>query len=162
MKIVNLRALQITIVVLLLSTISLVLANSMSFGLLKKTKKTEENNSNQMNIEKPKNYGDNNEAKEKNVYYEGWVKYLHYSESDKGIRKAFFKNTYFSQQERNPNMKKYKGKDKVYNSYSYIDKTFYFYSIKFSLKRKLNYYSIIPNSKSPLNYISMLLYMETL
>ncbi len=82
----------------------------MSFGLLKKTniKVGEES------YDKPNKLYQFNEAPKKSVYFEGWIKYLHYTEVEQGKPKAFFKNTYFSNQEKNPKYKKFNKNDKVH------------------------------------------------
>lgn len=114
MKIVNSKIIQILLVLFIFSSISLILTSSMSFGLLKKTnKKNDAHIPKSTNIEKSKKYIEYNDSQKKNVYFEGWIKYLHYTESEKTKPKAFFKNINFAHQEKNPNMKKFKGKDKV-------------------------------------------------
>ena len=110
MKIVKLRNLlkAISLYIVLLS-ITIVFSDQMSFGLLKKTnKKGSEENS-----EKPNKLFQYNEAPNKSVYFEGWIKYLHYTENEKDKPKAFFKNTYFQLQEKNPKYKIFNKNDKV-------------------------------------------------
>ncbi len=111
MKIVKFRNLlkAISLYIVLLS-ITFVFTNQMSFGLLKKTnKKAGEESA----AEKPKKLYQYNEAPNKSVYFEGWIKYLHYTENEKGKPKAFFKNTYFNVQEKNPKYKNFNKNDKV-------------------------------------------------
>ena len=112
MKIVKLKHLLSTIFLFVFYlSITLVLTNSMSFGLLKKTNKK----SIEDNKAKSNKFVQYNEAPNKSVYFEGWIKYLHYTESEKDKPKAFFKNTYFAEQEKNPNFKGFNKNDKVKN-----------------------------------------------
>jgi len=110
MKIVNLKNMQKTLCFFVFYlSISFVFTNSMSFGLLKKTHR----NKNEENKEKSKNYIQYKEALNKAVYFEGWIKYLHYSDRDKDKSKAFFKNTNFAKQERNQHSRNNHKNDKV-------------------------------------------------
>lgn len=117
MKIVNLRNLlkAISLYIILLS-ITFVFTNQMSFGLLKKTNKK----GSEENTDKPKKLYQYNEAPNKSVYFEGWIKYLHYTENEKDKPKAFFKNTYFNVQEKNPKYKNFKKNDKVFKKYKFF------------------------------------------
>jgi len=111
MKIVKFQNLlkAISLYIVLLS-ITFVFTNQMSFGLLKKTYKKGSEESD----DKPKKLYKYNEAPNKSVYFEGWIKYLHYTENEKDKPKAFFKNTNFNFQEKNPKYKNFNKNDKVY------------------------------------------------
>lgn len=109
MKIVNLRNTLRTISLLIFFLcITFVLTNSMSFGLLKKENKINK----EENAVIFKSYSRINELG-KSVFFEGWIKYLHYNESEKNKSKAFFRNSLFKLQQSNPKMKNFEKNDKV-------------------------------------------------
>ena len=111
MKIVKFRNLLKTIrIYIILLLIAFVFTNHMSFGLLKKTNKRVEENEDKQNKLYQYNKVPNN-----SVYFEGWIKYLHYTENEKDKPKAFFKNTNFKIQEQNPKNKNLDKNDKVIN-----------------------------------------------
>jgi hypothetical protein len=79
----------------------------MSFGILKKEGKVNEEEKNE-NINRNSKI---NEQGKKSGFFEGWIKYLHYNEADK--LRAFFMNSFFIQQMKNPQIKNLDKKDKV-------------------------------------------------
>lgn len=110
MKIINLRnVLTITSLFIFFLCITFVLSNSMSFGLLKKESKIKKEEIADTKI----SYSNNNESANKSVFFEGWIKYLHYNEAEKNKSKAFYKNLFFKQQNANPQIKNNDIKDKV-------------------------------------------------
>lgn len=129
MKIVKFRNLlkALSLFIVLIS-ITFVFSNSMSFGLLKKTNK----NRREENSDKPNKLYHYNEAPNKSVYYEGWIKYLHYTEKEKDKAKAFFKNSNYHSQEKNPKYKNLNKNDKVFIDYD--TSLIYYNFLKFYLK----------------------------
>jgi len=110
MKIVKIKGLLIAVFMFVFyNTIEFTSSNSMSFGLLKKNNKKFEDNKNDS-----KQIFTHNQISDKSVYFEGWIKYLHYSENEKDKPKAFFKNSFFAEQERNPNLTNMIKLDKVF------------------------------------------------
>jgi hypothetical protein len=89
MKIVNLLIANILFVIAFEYTMS----SSIGIGALKKGKYTKKL---RKGIE-----GDNKGIKDvpdMPIYYQGWIKYLHYTEKEASKQKAFFKNIAFEQQ----------------------------------------------------------------
>jgi len=90
-------------VISVLFLISMSHINSVSFGLLKKNYKKfnkepthQDPNANQEPIKEGTNISKGS------IKFQGWVKYLHYGDSDAKKPKAFFKNVQFEMQKRNP------------------------------------------------------------
>jgi hypothetical protein len=97
MKIISFRA----SICLLLITLALVSCSGTGFGMFKKAEKVNPGANNLLeDYMLPNATRKDTDIPDMPLYWEGWIKYLHYSPGDKKEAKAFWKNPEFENQAR--------------------------------------------------------------